>query len=120
EVELYPTGRRLRVRGVQVYGETANRARGGERTAVNLMDIEPAEIERGMALSEAGRFHPVKLFDAKLDLLPSAKPLKNNAPIHLHIGSAEIEAEVRYLDKRANLKPGASAWARIALREPAL
>ncbi|MDQ1468809.1 MAG: selenocysteine-specific elongation factor [Bryobacterales bacterium] len=120
EVELYPTGRRLRVRGVQVYGETATRARGGERTAVNLVDIEPAEIERGMVLSEAGRFNPVKIFDARLDLLPSAKPLKNHAPIHLHIGSAEIEAEIRYLDKRATLKPGASTWTRIALREPAL
>jgi selenocysteine-specific elongation factor len=120
EVELYPKGRRLRVRGVQVYGETAIRARGGERTAVNLADIEPAEIERGMVLSEAGRFNPVKVFDARLDLLPSAKPLKNSAPIHLHIGSAEIEAEVRYLDKRANLKPGSSTWTRIALREPAL
>jgi selenocysteine-specific elongation factor len=120
EVELYPTGRRLRVRGVQVYGETAGRARAGQRTAVNLADIEPGEIERGMVLSEAGRFAPVRLFDARLDLLPSSKALKNNAPIHLHIGSAEIEAEVRYLDKRAALKPGASAWTRIALREPAL
>lgn len=120
EVELYPTGRRLRVRGLQVYGEASDKARAGERTAVNVADIEPGDIQRGMVLSEAGRFQPVKTFDARLDLLSSAKPLKNNAPIHLHIGAAEIEADVRLLDRTAALKPGATTWVRITLREPAL
>ncbi|MGD1071238.1 MAG: selenocysteine-specific translation elongation factor [Bryobacteraceae bacterium] len=120
EVELYPTGRRLRVRGLHVYGEAAESARAGERTAVNLADIEPAEIERGMVLSEAGLFTAVSKFDCRLDLLASAKALKNGAPVHLHIGSAGMEAEVRLLDRRARLKPGESAWARIVLREPAL
>src|SRR5499427_6147159 len=36
EVELYPAGRRLRVRGVQVHGAAADRAVAGQRTAVNL------------------------------------------------------------------------------------
>jgi selenocysteine-specific elongation factor len=120
EVELYPTGRRLRVRGLQVYGEATDRARAGERTAVNLADIEPSEIARGMVLSEAGRFAPVTLFDCRLDLLSSAKALKNGAPVHLHVGAAEIEAEVRLLEKAPALAPGATAWARIVLREPAL
>jgi len=120
EVELYPTGRRLRVRGVQVYGEAAARARAGERTAVNLMGIEPSEIHRGMVLSEPGRFAAVTVLDCRLDLLPSAKPLKNNAPIHFHAGSAEIEGQVRFLDHRAALEPGDSAWTRIVLKEPAL
>ena len=111
EVELYPTGRRLRVRGLQVYGEATNKARAGERTAVNLVDIEPAEIARGMVLSEPGRFHPVTTFDCSLEMLSTPKPLKNNSPVHLHMGAAEIEAEVRFL-----VKP----WARITLREPAL
>jgi len=120
EVELYPVGRRLRVRGLQVYGASTSRARAGERTAVNLADIEPAEIRRGMVLSEPGRFRQVTGFDCRLDLLPSAKPLKNNAPVHLHTGAAEIEAEVRFLDRRTALQPGSAAWARLALHEPAL
>jgi selenocysteine-specific elongation factor len=124
EVELYPTGRRLRVRGIQVYGEATDQARAGERTAVNLADIEAGEIERGMVLSEAGRFTPVTAFDCRLDLLASAKPLKNGAPVHLHTGAAEIEAEVRWLGEETRLigacPAGASAWARIVLREPAL
>jgi selenocysteine-specific elongation factor len=120
EVELYPAGRRLRVRGLQVYGESADRARAGERTAVNLPDIEPSEISRGMVLGEAGCFAPVTAFDCRLDLLASARPLKNGAPVHLHTGAAEIEAEVRLLNRAPTLKPGATAWARVVLREPAL
>jgi selenocysteine-specific elongation factor len=120
EVELYPTGRKLRVRGLQVYGQSADRATAGQRTAVNLADIEPAEIMRGMVLSVPKRFRAARLLDCRLDLLPSAKPLKHRAPLHFHVGTAEIEGEVRLLGGAAVLKPGERVYARIVLREPAL
>ena len=120
EVELYPTGRRLRVRGIQVYGQ-ATPARARRRTHRG----QPAGYRargdcRGMVLSEPGLFAPVTRLDCRFDLLLSAKPLKNHAPVHFHTGTAEIEAEVRWLDGRTALKPGESAWARITLAEPAL
>jgi selenocysteine-specific elongation factor len=120
EVEVYPAGRRLRVRGVQVHGSAAGRAVAGQRTAVNLADIEPAELARGDVLSEPGRFHAVKQLDCRLHLLPSAKPLKHRAPVHFHSGTAEIEAEVRLLEGTAAMRPGTSAYARLILRRPAL
>jgi selenocysteine-specific elongation factor len=120
EVEVYPAGRRLRVRGVQVHGSTAGRAVAGQRTAVNLADIEPADLTRGDVLSEPGRFHAVKQIDCRLDLLPSAKPLKHRAPVHFHSGTAEIEAEVRMLEGTAAMRPGTSAYVRLILRQAAL
>jgi selenocysteine-specific elongation factor len=120
EVELYPSGRRLRVRGVQVYGEPATQALAGQRTALNLADIEPADLARGMVLASPGTFRTVTQVDCALDLLPSAKPLKHRAPVHFHAGTAEIEAQVRLLESTAPLQPGQRAWARIVLREPAL
>ena len=120
EVELYSTGRRLRVRGVQVYGEPAGEALAGQRTALNLADIEPAEVARGMVLAAPGIFRPVTQVDCALQLLPSAKPLKQRAPVHFHAGTAEIEAQVRLLDGVTALQPGQRCWARIVLREPAL
>jgi selenocysteine-specific elongation factor len=120
EVEVYPGGRRLRVRGVQVHGSAAGRARAGQRTAVNLADIEPAELQRGDVLSEPGRFRAVTTIDCRLDLLASAKPLKHRAPVHFHSGTAEIEAEVRMLEGTAALRPGSAAYVRLVLREPAL
>ncbi len=124
EVEVYPprpTGiRRLRVRGVQVHGSKTGHAVAGERTAVNLADIEPSELARGDVLCEPGRFRAVKAVDCRLQLLASAKPLKHRAPVHFHCGTAEIEAEVRLLDGAVRLAPGGSAYARVVLRDPAL
>ncbi len=120
EVEVYPGGRRLRVRGVQVHGSSAGRAVAGQRTAVNLADIEAAELTRGDVLSEPGRFRAVKHLDCRVDLLGSAKALKHRAPVHFHAGTAEIEAEVRLLEGTAAMKPGSTAYARLVLREAAL
>jgi len=123
-VEVYPAGRRLRVRGVQVHGSKADRAVAGQRTAVNLADIEPAELTRGDVLSEPGLFRAVKQVDCRLDLLTGAKPLKHRAPVHFHSGTAEIEAEVRLLEGQKEgtvaLKPGGRAYARLLLRDAAL
>jgi selenocysteine-specific elongation factor len=109
EVEVYPAGRRLRVRGVQVHGTSADRAVAGQRTAVNLADIQPAELARGDALSEPGVFRAVQQVDCRLQLLPTAKPLKHRAPVHFHCGTAEIEAQVRLLEGMAPLRPGGVA-----------
>lgn len=120
EVELHPGGRRLRVRGVEVHGEPVERALAGQRTALNLAGLEASELARGMVLAEPGRFRAVSEIDCRLELLPSAKPLKNRAPVHFHAGTAEIEAEVRLLEGGQTLPPGASAFARLRLREPLL
>ncbi len=50
EVEVHPTGKRLRVRGVQVHGKAANEAIAGQRTALNLPGVETTELARGMML----------------------------------------------------------------------
>ena len=124
EVELFPShggdaGRRLRVRGVEVHGSQSAHASAGQRTALNLVGIEPSELKRGDSLSAPGLFRAVSQFDCRLRLLPSAKPLKHRAPVHFHSGAAEIEAEVRFFGA-ASMKPGETAYARIVLRAPAL
>ncbi len=120
DVEVYPAGRRLRVRGVQVHGSTAGCAVAGQRTAVNLADIETSDLARGDVLSEPGRFRAVNHLDCRLHLLPSAKPLKHRAPVHFHSGTAEIEAEVRLLESATAMPPGTSAYVRLILRQAAL
>ncbi len=120
EVELYPLGRRCRVRGVQVHGGQVERAVAGQRTALNVSGVEPSEVTRGMVLSEPGRFQPGAVIDCRFELLPPAKPLKHRAPVHFHAGTAEIEAEFRLLDGSTALQPGGRTFARIVLRDPVL
>src|SRR5580692_3499518 len=97
ELEVHPTGKRLRVRGVQVHGAAAEQAIAGQRTALNLAGVETAELARGMMLTPPGMFHPTKRVSVTLDLLRSAKPLRDRARVHLHVFTAETVAEVSLL-----------------------
>ena len=50
ELEVFPAGRRVRVRGVQVHGQTADAAIAGQRTALNLAGASTEDLSRGMTL----------------------------------------------------------------------
>ncbi len=120
EVELFPAGKRGRVRGVQIHGAASNRATAGERTAVNLAGIDSSEMQRGMVLAPPGIFQTTTCLDTTFELLPGARPLKHHAPVHFHAGTAEVEAEVRLLASLEPMKPGTRAHVRFLLREPLL
>jgi selenocysteine-specific elongation factor len=120
EVMLYPEGRRLRVRGVQVHGEPALKAVAGQRTAINVAGIEAQQIARGMVLAAPDQFAAVREISCVLQALPDAPPIRNRAPVHFHAGTAEIEGEVRLFRGENELAPGGRAYARIALRKDAL
>jgi selenocysteine-specific elongation factor len=119
EVEIFPLRRRLRVRGVEVHNAPAEVAVAGQRTALNLAGIEAKEIIRGMVLAAPGLFEPTALLDCRLNLLPTARPLKNRAKVHFHCGTAEMMAEVVLLQAK-ELKPGHSAFAQLRLAEAGL
>jgi selenocysteine-specific elongation factor len=120
EVELYPTKKKLRVRGLHSGGKQIERAVAGQRTAVNLAAIEHEEIQRGMVLAPAGLFEATQRVDARITLLGSAPPLKNRARVHFHQGTAETIAEVSLLNGVAELAPGESAFAQLRLDAPLL
>lgn len=120
EVEVFPSGRRVRVRGIQFHGAPAQQAMAGQRTALNLAGIATEDLARGMVLAPPGMFTATRQVDAQITLLASAKPLKNRARVHLHVQTAETIATVRLLDRSEVLKPGMQAWARLSLDQPAL
>jgi selenocysteine-specific elongation factor len=118
EVELHPVQKSVRIRGIQVHGASVDRATAGQRTALNIAGVEPDELARGMMLAEAGRFHSTRQLDCVFDLLASARPLKHRAPVHFHSGTAEVEAEVRLLDRTEAMQPGSRGYVRFLLRDP--
>ncbi len=117
EVEVHPTGKRLRVRGVQVHGQAAEEAIAGQRTALNLAGVETNELARGMMLTPPEMFRPVTRLGVQLDLLSSAKPLRQYARVHLHAFAAETVARVTLLEAK-QLLPGESGFARLKLDRP--
>jgi selenocysteine-specific elongation factor len=119
EVEIFPLGRRVRVRGIEVYNAPTDHATAGQRTALNLAGVEAKQIRRGMVLAAPGLFEPTTRLDCLLSLLPSARPLKNHARVHFHCGTAEMLAEAVLLDGK-ELKPGTTGFVQLRLAEPGL
>jgi selenocysteine-specific elongation factor len=119
EAEIFPLRRRVRIRGVQVHGSGTDKASAGQRTALNLSGATVEELARGMTLAVPGVLEPAQQFDVQLALLKDAKPLKNRARVHLHAYSSETIAEVT-LHQGSELKPGASAFARLRTEDPLL
>jgi selenocysteine-specific elongation factor len=120
EVELHPSGKRVRVRGIQVHGADVNEASAGQRTALNIAGVNCSGLARGMVLAEAGRFHATTYIDCAFDLLQSAKPLKHRAPVHFHAGAAEVVAEISRLKGADPIAPGSREYVRLVLSEPLL
>jgi selenocysteine-specific elongation factor len=120
EVEVLPSHKVLRIRGLHSGGERIERAVAGQRTALNLAGIEREEIERGMVLVPARVFDTSERLDARITLLRSTKPLKNRARVHFHQGTAEAIAEVILLDGANQLAAGESAFAQLRLDKSVL
>jgi selenocysteine-specific elongation factor len=119
EFEVFPTGKRVRVRGVQVHGKSAERAVAGQRTALNLAGATTEELARGMMLAPASTFHATSRVDVELSLLASAKPLKDHARVHFHSYTSETIATVLLYGKK-QAAPGETSFAQLRLSEPAL
>jgi selenocysteine-specific elongation factor len=119
EVELFPRGERLRVRGVQSGGKSVERGMPGQRTAVNLAGIEHTELKRGMVLAAPGKFRKTRRIDVRLELLPSARKMKQGARLHFHAGTVETIAEVFFHEVK-ELPPGGSAFANLKLQDEIL
>jgi selenocysteine-specific elongation factor len=108
----------LRVRSVQVHGKATTRALAGQRTALNLPGIEAPAVWRGQVVAHAGIVPASQVLDVELALLAAApKPLRHRARLLLHIGTAQVSAEVSLLD-RGELAPGAAALAQVRVAAP--
>jgi selenocysteine-specific elongation factor len=121
ELEVFPAGKRVRVRGVQVHGSPSEAAVAGQRTALNLnlAGLSTEDLGRGMTLATADIFHSTSRVDVLLSLLPSAKALKNGARVHFHAYTTETIAQAR-LHGMNQLKSGEEAYAQLRFAEPML
>jgi selenocysteine-specific elongation factor len=119
EVALFPRGEKLRVRGVHSGGKTVERATPGQRTAVNLAGIDHTALKRGMVLATPGKFRKTRRIDVRLELLPSARKIKQGTRVHFHAGTVETIAEV-FLHGEKELAPGGNAFANLKLQDEVL
>ncbi|HEX8409059.1 MAG TPA: selenocysteine-specific translation elongation factor [Thermoanaerobaculia bacterium] len=119
EVEVLPAARTSRARAIQVHGEARDEASAGERTSMNLADIPLEEIQRGHQVLHPNTLRPSQVITVRLELLPDAKPLKEQTRIRFHHLSAELLGTIRFVDVTdGELRPGDGAFAQIRLESP--
>jgi selenocysteine-specific elongation factor len=114
DVVLLPKALDTKIRGLQVHGRPETSVEAGHRVAVNLGGVDVAEIARGDALVDRGAFESTRRLDVALELLPEARPLRPNARVRFHAGTAEI------LGRVALAREGQPIHARIHLEAPAV
>lgn len=120
ELVLQPQGRIVRVRGVQVHGSDRPEAGVGVRAAVNLSDLDMADVERGDTLASPGYFDSTYMLDANLHILADAPaPLQYRDRVRLHLGPREVLARVVLLDADT-LGPGDQGYVQLRLESPAV
>jgi len=117
-VRILPSGLEGKVRNLQVYGRSVEKAVAGERAAVNLQGIETSAIERGDVLIRPNTLSVTQLIDAYLEYLPSApRPLKHRTKQRFHVGTTLTNASVFLLD-REELAPGQTGFIQLRLERP--
>jgi selenocysteine-specific elongation factor len=120
ELQVFPGGDRVRVRGVQVHGHDADKAVAGQRTAVNLAGVSTAGLARGMMLAPPDTFAATNVIDVKIRLLASApRSLKHQSRVHFHCNTMETVAQV-VLHESKEVGRGAEVLARLKLGAAAL
>jgi len=113
-IEIFPERIMAKVRGIQVHKEKREISGIGNRTALNLQDIDKDLLRRGQCAAVPGSLSPTLRMDARLRLLPSSKEIKMRDRLRLDIGTDEAIARVVLLEEE-RLRPGESALVQFVL-----
>ncbi|MXZ92547.1 MAG: selenocysteine-specific translation elongation factor [Chloroflexi bacterium] len=118
QIELAPSGRQARIRGLQSHKSRLDSAAPGVRLALNLSGISRDDVLRGEVLTNPGWLRPTRRFDANLRMVKGAPhALKHNEGVTFHLFTAETTGRVRLLDAD-RLQPGSEGWVQVLLDEP--
>lgn len=116
-LEMYPLGRTCRIRGIQVHGRDTAECAAGQRTALNLADIDKKEIRRGYVIAPPGSLYTTSCIDVRLQILADAgRSIRSRERLHLYVGTDRLVCRAVLLDHQ-QLQPGESGLARLMLEK---
>ena len=115
-----PSGHDARIRGIHAQDRPADRARAGERCALNLAgrDIESGAVVRGDWIVDRALHAPSDRIDVRLRVLADEpRGLRHWTPVHAHLAAAHSTARVAVLGA-GSIAPGDSGRVQIVLDRP--
>lgn len=117
ELEIYPTGKKAKIRSIQVHGKDVKECFAGQRSAINISNLKKDEIKRGYVLAPPNSLEDTMMLDVKLNVLNSSnRILSNRCRLHLFTGTSEVLCRAVLLDVE-EAGPGDSCYAQLRLEE---
>jgi len=118
-VEVLPSGREGRIRGVQVHSHGVDEAGAGQRVALNVAGLDRDEIARGDIIAAPGTLTVTDRFDGRFTYLAgNDRAFETGTRVHVHHGTREVLGRVLLMDDLTELQPGQTAFAQVRLEEP--
>jgi selenocysteine-specific elongation factor len=111
-VIVQPSGKRVRVRGIETHGMPVTTAIPGTRAAIALAGCEVSDVERGMTLVAERAMEPSREVEVSLS---TAIDLSPRMRFRFHIGTSETEARFAHA-----FESGGVIVARAMLTEPVI
>jgi len=116
-LRLLPENREVRVRALQVHGESRERVSAGRRSAIALVGVDAKEAGRGNTLVADAAWSPARRLAVRLETLAGpGRALEEGQRIRAYLGTREVMARV-YPEEGATVPPGGEAWAVLALED---
>ena len=117
-VRVLPGHETARVRHLQVHGADVARATHGQRVAINLGGVDRAAVGRGSVVCDPVLDRVTDRLDAWIEVRPGARqPVRHQARVRVHLGTAEALGRVVLLDGSRELAPRARGWVQLVLGE---
>ncbi|HKI20672.1 MAG TPA: selenocysteine-specific translation elongation factor, partial [Isosphaeraceae bacterium] len=118
ELTWHPSGRAVRVRGLQRHDQPAERIGRGARAAINLVGVHHTEILRGQELAAQGYLEPARVVAVEVVASATAlRPLRHRGRYKLHLGTAEVSAVLSLLERNES-RPGEPELGQLLVAEP--
>ena len=116
-LRIEPGGVAVTARSVEVHDHAAEAALAGQRAGVNVRVTGKESLERGRWLvADAASGAVTAHFDAWLQLLPGARPLRHGERLRVHHGTAQHLVRVVLLDRK-ELAGGQAAAVTLRLED---
>jgi selenocysteine-specific elongation factor len=118
ELVLEPAGKKVRIREVQSFEHTLDRASAGMRTALALHGVRADEVAIGYQSVSPGVLEVSSMLDAVVEVSDlKGSRLKNRQRVRFHHAAGETLARIMLLD-RDTLDPGQRGLVQLRLEQP--
>lgn len=118
-LKVLPSGHVCRARQIQVHNTEVNKARAGQRAAVNLGGVENHELKRGDVLVRDDTYPITNTIDVTLQFTEDlSSPLKQRGQVKLHIGTSEVMGRIVFFDRNEVIHNPGEIVCQIRLDDP--